>query len=171
MSKIKSAFNQYIPFPQLLAAFEQWTDHYQNGEFGYFRFIPDRLTDDWIENGSQLANQFSLWLRLADGSMIGFWRPEYFTDDDILPVVLLGSEGEVEVLGESLEAFLYKWGNHGDFKNACDLMPYEDPQTEYKHHLILDWLKQNNIACPSISQPVTTQQLACFFDDWQENLT
>lgn len=171
MSNIQSIFNDKIPFPKLLAEFEQWTEQFEYGSFGHFEFETDELDDNWIENGSQLTDQFAIWLRLGEGSMIGFWRPKHFNDDDILPVVLLGSEGEVEVLGESLEDFLYKWGNNGDeFENVHDLSPSgeEDDETEYLHHLILDWLKDKNIARPTINNPITTEYLQAFFDDWQQ---
>ncbi|WP_066799881.1 hypothetical protein [Moraxella oblonga] len=166
MSNINTVFNDKIPMPKLLADFLQWADQFDYGQLGYFEFESDTLDDNWIENGSQLANQFAIWLRLGDGSMIGFWRPEHF-NDDILPVVLLGSEGEVEVLGESLEDFLYKWGNDGDFENVYDLMPNGDDDTEYKHHLLLEWLNDNNITCPKVDNPIKTEQLQQFFDDWQ----
>lgn len=171
MSNIQSIFNKNIPFPKLLADFEQWAEQFDYGALGYFEFETDELDDNWIENGSQLTDQFAIWLRLGEGSMIGFWRPEHFNDDDILPVVLLGSEGEVEVLGESLEDFLYKWGNNGgEFENVYDLSPSgeEDDETEYLHHLILDWLKDKNIARPTVDYPITTEYLQAFFDDWQE---
>lgn len=169
MSNINSVFNDKIPMPKLLADFEQWANQLEYGELGYFELATDAIDDNWIESGSQLANQFAIWLRLGEGSMIGFWRPEYFSDSDILPVVLLGSEGEIEVLGESLEDFLYKWASDGDFENAYDLMPSGDDEddTEYKHHLLLEWLQDNNITRPKIENPITTEQLEQFFDDWQ----
>lgn len=169
MSNIQSAFNNKIPMPKLLTNFEQWVGKFEYGALGYFEFAADKLDDYWIENGGQLADQFAIFLRLGNGSMIGFWRPEHFSDDDILPVVLLGSEGEIEVLGESLEDFLYKWADNGDFENAYDLMPSgdDDDDTEYKHHLLLEWLNDNNIVRPAVNNPITTEQLQQFFDDWQ----
>lgn len=167
MSNIQSAFNDKIPMPKLLTDFEQWVSQFEYGELGYFELETDIIDDNWIENGNQLTNQFAIWLRLGDGSMIGFWRPEYFGDTNILPVVLLASEGEIEVLGESLEDFLYKWADNGDFENAYDLMPSDDDDTEYKHHLLLKWLNDNNIVRPAVNHPITTEQLQQFFDDWQ----
>lgn len=171
MTNIQSAFNDNIPMPKLLADFEQWAGQFAYGSLGYFEFETYKLDHHWIENGGQLADQFAIFLRLGDGSMIGFWRPEHFSDDDILPVVLLGSEGDVEVLGESLEDFLYKWGDGGnEFENVYDLSPSgeEDDETEYLHHLLLDWLKDKNITRPIINNPITTAQLQHFFDDWQQ---
>lgn len=166
MSKIKSVFNEKIPFPKLLADFEQWAEQFEWGELGYFEFSADRLTDHWIENGSQLADQFALWLHMPDGSMIGFWRPSNFTDIDILPIVLLGSEGEQEVLADSLEEFLYKWA---DWETVSDLSPDEtDKQTQYKHDEMFDWLEQNNVQIPTVQKTVTSEDLQQFFKQWQE---
>lgn len=169
VSVIADVFNDKIPFPKLLQDFEQWAEQFDYGELGYFEFRADKLNDYWIENGSQLADQFALWLCLGDGSMIGFWRPEHFGDDDVLPVVLLGSEGEQAVLGESLEEFLYRWANVDELEEVYDLMPDEDDEeVEFKHNEMLEWLKQNNIKKPVITKPITSQDLQQFFNDWQE---
>ena len=169
MSDITTAFNERIPMPPLLAEFETWVTQFEYGQLGYFEFSAEHLDDNWIEQGGQLANQFALWLCLGDGSMIGFWRPDDFADDDVLPVVLLGSEGEVEVLGESLEDFLYRWADGGQLGGAYDLMPEydEDVDTEFKHDALLAWLLEKGVQKPVITKPVTTQSLSDFFDAWQ----
>lgn len=168
-SKIESAFGQQIPFPNLLAEFETWAGQLEPGSLGFLEFLPTTLNDRWIENGSKLANRFALWLCLGDGSMVGFWRPGHFADDDVLPVILLGSEGNVEILGESLEDFLFKWANGGHtFEHAHDLCPTEeDLDTEFMHAKMLDWLQTNNIVLPAVTHPITTEDLQRFFDEWQ----
>lgn len=169
MSKIQSVFNEKIPFPKLLADFEQWAEKFEYGELGYFEFSADKLNDYWIEDGSQLANQFALWLHLPDGSMIGFWRPSNFTNTDTLPIVLLGSEREQRVLADSLEEFLYIWAEGIDYENSVyELLPDEtDEDTEFKHAEMLDWLTQNNIQEPNVQKTVNSEDLQQFFNNWQ----
>lgn len=161
---IHAAFPDSIPFPALLAEFMEWTEHFERGQLGWFEFEYQRLDDHWIENGSALADQFALFIHLPDGSMIGFWKPDGHEGPP--PVVLLGSEGDHEVLGATLDGFLWNWAN-GELGRAYDLMPEEsdeedEEQPEDARSAIADWLRENAVA----PQQAAVPDLRTFFTDW-----
>ncbi|MCP2040197.1 hypothetical protein L1281_000777 [Neisseria sp. HSC-16F19] len=178
MSHIAAAFNPRIPMPRLLADFESGFGQFDYGALGYCELVADHLDDYWIEDGSQLADRFALWLKLGNGSLIGFWRPEHFGGDDVLPVVLLGSEGGQEVLADSLEDFLYRWAECGDLGSAgYDLLPEEEEDeddecsleecTVCRHAELLQWLQAQDIRRPQPARQVGTGMLKAFLDACQ----
>ncbi|MFD1731312.1 hypothetical protein ACFSC4_09935 [Deinococcus malanensis] len=60
----------------LLRDFSAWHADTFTGAFCGYEIAPTRLDDYWIENGADLADHFALFLNLGDGSMVGYWYPE-----------------------------------------------------------------------------------------------
>jgi hypothetical protein len=75
---------------------------------GAFRLTGDRLDDHWIEHGVDCWPQFGTFMRLPDGSRVAQWFRDGAAPDDV-PIVYIGSEGDVRVEAASLEAFLAAW--------------------------------------------------------------
>lgn len=170
ISKTESAFNPKIPMPDILLQLEWWIyeNEYEYGDLGYFTLESNYMDDYWVKNGSQLADQFALWLHLPDGSDIGLWRPTHFDDDDPLPVVLIGSEGELEVLADSIEQFIDEWGSGNS--SAYELRPDEDDENyeTIRSNLIKMRLLALYYPFPDIKKTVSSEDLQAFFGDWQQ---
>jgi hypothetical protein len=74
---------------------------------GAVRFLGRRMEDFWIESGADLWPDFGVFIVLPDGSRVAQWFRE--GDSAKPPIVLIGSEGEQEVLAPNLNAFLAGW--------------------------------------------------------------
>lgn len=75
---------------------------------GATRLVGDRMDDFWIENGADLWQDFGIFMRLPDGSRVAQWFQKRDAAS-VPPIVYIGSEGEMEILSSSLEAFLATW--------------------------------------------------------------
>ncbi len=104
---LPSAFPPGHEPPQLLLDFADWLKGRPWGSLGCFR-LQGTLSDEApIVDGSALRREFSLFLYLPDGSLVGFWHPDGVPTPSS-PVVGLGSEGDAALLAGSLEGFLAK---------------------------------------------------------------
>ncbi len=74
---------------------------------GGVRFLGRRMEDFWIESGADLWPDFGVFIVLPDGSRVAQWFRASETGEP--PIVLIGSEGEQEVLAPNLNAFLAGW--------------------------------------------------------------
>ncbi len=105
VASIREIIPTGITMPAKLEKFLQWVSTQPNGSIGYVEFSGSRLTDYWIENGSTLAPKYILFAHLGDGTDIGYWLYDGRTIENA-PIVLIGSEGELDILANSLEEFL-----------------------------------------------------------------
>lgn len=112
--------------PRLLLDFADWLDGRPWGSLSCFR-LQGTLSDEApIVDGSALRREFSLFLYLPDGSLVGLWHPDG-VPRVASPVVGLGSEGDAAVLAGSLEGFLAKLARDAFSESAwSDLAAYED---------------------------------------------
>lgn len=112
--------------PRLLLDFADWLDGRPWGSLGCFR-LQGTLSDEApVVDGSALRREFSLFLYLPDGSLVGLWHPDG-VPRAASPVVGLGSEGDAAVLAGSLEGFLAKLAREAFSEPAwSDLAAYED---------------------------------------------
>ena len=78
---------------------------------GTTRVVGDRMDDFWIENGADLWRDFGCFMRLPDGSRVAQWFRDGERGEP--PVVLIGSEGEQQILAPDLAAFLASWALAG----------------------------------------------------------
>lgn len=62
--------------PALLLDFADWLEGRPWGSLGYFR-LEGTLSDEApVVDGGTLRREFSLFLYLPDGSLVGFWHPD-----------------------------------------------------------------------------------------------
>ena len=91
--------------PPCLLDFANWLKGKRAGSLGYFSLQSERFNDYWLENGADLHPSFAFFIRDPTGGQIGYWR--YDGRATVCPpVVMVGSEGELNILGDSLEDFL-----------------------------------------------------------------
>lgn len=110
--------------PQLIIDVCAYVKDKQWMSLGATRLVGDRMDDYWIENGADLWRDFGCFMRLPDGSRVAQW----FRDGDSSepPIVLIGSEGEQEILAPNIEAFLAGWAL-GHFNDSGDLIANNTP--------------------------------------------
>jgi hypothetical protein len=93
--------------PSLLLDFGSWLKTKQAGSVGYFSLQSDRFNDYWIENGADLHPNFAFFIRDPTGGQIGYWLYDGRTTISP-PIVMVGSEGELNILSDTLEEFLQR---------------------------------------------------------------
>jgi hypothetical protein len=93
--------------PSLLLDFGSWLTSKRAGSVGYFCLQSERFNDYWIENGSDLHPSFAFFVRDPTGGQIGYWLHDRRTTVSP-PVVMVGSEGELSILSDTLEEFLHR---------------------------------------------------------------
>jgi hypothetical protein len=98
-------FPEYFKPPALLLDFADWLKEKEAGTLGYFRFQSDRFNDFWIENGADLHPYFAFFMRDPMGGQVGYWLHERRATP-APPIVLVGSEGELSIVSNTLEEFL-----------------------------------------------------------------
>jgi len=91
--------------PSLLLDFGGWLKNKRAGSVGYFCLQSERFNDHWIENGADLHLNFAFFLRDPTGVQIGYWLYDGRTTVSP-PVVMVGSEGQLSILSDTLEEFL-----------------------------------------------------------------
>ena len=126
------AFPPGIEPPALLRDFADWLDGRPWGGVGCYR-LQGTLSDEApIVDGSALRRDFSLFLDLPDGSLVGLWYPDGVPSAGS-PVVGLGSEGDAAVLASSLDGFLVKLSRNAFAGSAwSDLAPSDDDEEEFE---------------------------------------
>lgn len=93
--------------PALILAVADYMQDKPWMSLGATRLLGDRMDDYWIENGADLWRDFGCFMRLPEGSRVAQWFRDGETGEP--PIVLIGSEGEQEILAPNLEAFLAAW--------------------------------------------------------------
>jgi hypothetical protein len=96
--------------PPLLREFGQWLKNRRAGSVGLFRLQSERFDDFWIEHGADLHPNFAFFMRDCCGGQIGYWLYDGRTTVSP-PIVMVGSEGELKILGDTLEDFLGRLAN------------------------------------------------------------
>jgi hypothetical protein len=105
IESLRENFPPDFQVPPLLVDFGNWLQDRRAGSLGYFRLQSDRLDDFYIENGADLHKHFAFFVRDPTGGQIGFWLYENGSTTRP-PIVMVGSEGEMAVLSDSLKDFL-----------------------------------------------------------------
>jgi hypothetical protein len=98
-------FPLHCEVPSLLVEFGKWLKSKPAGSVGYFSLRSERFNDYWIENGADLHPYFAFFIRDPTGGQIGYWLYEGMAMVSP-PIVMVGSEGELSILSDTLEQFL-----------------------------------------------------------------
>ena len=133
-------FPEDCEVPSLLLDFGGWLKATRAGSVGDFCLQSERFNDFWIENGADLHPYFAFFLRNPAGGQIGYWL--YDARATISPpIVLVGSEGELRIVSDSLEAFLTRLAE-GSTK-VPDLDSREQDSDESVE--LANWLDSRNL--------------------------
>lgn len=135
LASLEWNFPEGFQVPSLLREFEEWLRDRPCQSLGNFSFSSDRINDFWYENGSDLHSHFAFFLQEGSGGQIGYWIQDK-DHPDSSPIVYLGSEGELEILSETLEQFLILLA-----KGKTPLTDPEDPDIDDNcQRELLEWL-------------------------------
>ena len=104
LESVIRAFPPGIGMPPLLGDFAAWLAEQRWGSVGAFALVGRRSDDAPIVDGAPLRDEFALFLRMPDGGVGGFWYGGAANAEP--PVAMLGSEGDAEIVADSLAAFL-----------------------------------------------------------------
>lgn len=127
LDSARKAFPLWLEAPPLLVDFAAWLEGRPWGGVGCFDLVGQFSEKAPLFDSSLLRNEFALFMRLPDGSAVGTWYPNA-GNADLAPVVLIGSEGQHDILASSLEGFLAKIASLQFEDN--DLHPHEDSDDE-----------------------------------------
>jgi len=129
LDSVRRAFPPGIEVPPLLLDFAAWLKGRPWGSVGCFS-LSGQFTDNApVFDGSPLRNNFALFIRLPEGSAAGAWyRPGVPPEN--APIVVLGSEGEYEILAPSLKGLLAKIAvqRFEEDRKWTDFTPHEDAE-------------------------------------------
>lgn len=147
LESIVRAFPPGARVPTLLYDFAAWLAHHRWGSVGGFALVGSRSDDAPIVDGAPLRDEFALFIRMPDGSVGGFWYGAATAAEP--PIVMLGSEGEAEILADSLAAFLARialrdFSTHspwGDFPANDDMFEADDDGLDDTPQLAA-WLRE-----------------------------
>ena len=132
---IRRAFPPGTEPPTLLIDFAAWLEGRPWGSVGCFD-LDGRFSDHApIFDGSPLRAKFGLFMRLPDGSLVGYWHG--VPGGVAPPIVLVESEGQYETLAPSLESFLAKLALK---QFVGDLTPHADEDDAREE--LAAWLRE-----------------------------
>lgn len=139
IDSIRRAFPPGIEVPQLLIDFAGWLKGRDWGNVGCYELVGDFSDNAPIVDGSPLRDQFALFARLPEGSVVGAWYGAG-TSAANAPIVVLGSEGQYEIIAASLEGLLAKIAIQRFEEDVVwtDFTPHEDAEDETDE--LADWL-------------------------------
>jgi len=135
LDSIRRAFPPGSEPPPLLLDFAAWLTGRPWGSVGCFALVGQFCDDAPIVDGSLLRNDFALFLRLPDGSVVGSWYGAAPNAANA-PIVVLGADGQNEILAASLEGLLAKIALR--HLEESEFAPHED--TEDATDALADWL-------------------------------
>jgi hypothetical protein len=141
LGSVRRAFPLHIEPPHLLLDFAAWLDGRLWGSIGCFDLVGQFSEQAPIVDGSLLRNDLALFLHLPDGSAVGSWCLPAIGPEDA-PIVVLGSEGQREILASSLAGLLAKialqrFEEEGEWS---DFTPHEDSEDATGE--LADWLRE-----------------------------
>ena len=127
VASIRRAYPPGTEAPLLLLDFAAWLEGRPWGSVGCFDLVGQFSDDAPIVDGSPLRDRFALVFRLPEGSNVGAWLTDG-RDPGKAPIVVLGSEGQYQIIAASIEGLLAKialqrFEEDGEW---TDFTPHED---------------------------------------------
>jgi hypothetical protein len=127
INSIRRAFPPGTEPPALLLDFAAWLEGRPWGSVGCFDLVGRFAENAPIVDGAPLRENFALFARLPEGSVVGAWNPAG-CDMTTAPIIVLGSEGQHQILASSLEGLLarialQRFEEEGEW---TDFTPHED---------------------------------------------
>jgi hypothetical protein len=166
LTSVLRAFPPGTDAPSLLLDFAAWLKGRPWGSVGCFSLVGQFTDLAPIYDGSPLRDDFALFLRLPEGSVVGAW---YGDEARNPPIVVLGSEGQNEILAASLEGLLARIASNWFEENGewTDFAPHEDVEENALHELAqwlsarlgvrdLEKLAETTTGLPNFTQWATT---------------
>lgn len=138
LNAIHMAFPPGMETPPLLVDFAEWLKEREWGSVACFDLVGQFSDSAPIVDGSPLRKDFALFIRMPDGSAVGYWFGPGL-DPSRAPIVALGSEGQHEILSPSLEGLLARVALQQFEDGWSDFLPHEDVQDDASDELA-DWL-------------------------------
>src|SRR5689334_3312555 len=108
LPSLREHFPPRFPVPAELQKLVRWLATQRWGSLGYFNVQGERPSDGYCESFSDFTDQFALFLHTPSGGLAGYWLHEGCNPASP-PIVSLGSEGQLAVVGNSLRHFLSRW--------------------------------------------------------------
>ena len=127
IDSMRRAFAPGTEPPPLLLDFAGWLHGRPWGSVGCFDLAGKFSDAAPIVDGSPLRRAFALFMSLPEGSAVGAWLGAG-SDPLQSPIVVLGSEGQNEVLAPSLEGFLARIALRRFEDRWSDFEPHEDAE-------------------------------------------
>ncbi|MBR1120905.1 hypothetical protein JQ628_05205 [Bradyrhizobium lablabi] len=141
VDSIRRAFPPGNDAPSLLLDFAEGLEGCPWGNVGCFNLVGDFSDRAPIVDGSPLRDKFALFARLPEGSVVGAW---YGAGHEAAkaPIVVLGSEGQHEIIAPSLEGWLARIALLWFETNQVwtDFTPHEDAEDATDE--LADWLRE-----------------------------
>lgn len=125
IDSIRRAFPPGTEVPPLLLGFAGWLEGRPWGSVGCYGLMGQFSDGAPIVDGSPLRDKFALFMRLPEGSEVGAWYGAG-PDQSDAPIVVLGSEGQYDVLAPSLRGLLAKIALQKFDDHWSDFLPHED---------------------------------------------
>src|SRR5258708_38924750 len=164
IDSIRRSFPPGIEAPPLLLDFAAWLQGRAWGSVGCFSLVGDFTDSAPIVDGSPLRDQFALFARLPEGSVVGCWYGIGGRAANA-PIVVLGSEGQHEIIATSLEGLLAKIAlqRFEADEEWTDFTPHEDVDDLTDE--LADWLAER-LAAKSLGKLGEPPVGAAGFGGW-----
>ena len=167
IGSIRRAFPPGKDVPSLLLDFAEGLDGCPWGSVGCFDLAGDFSDRAPIVDGSPLRDKFALFARLPEGSVVGAWYGAGQGTD--APIVVLGSEGQYEILAPSLESWLARIALAVVRRKRewTDFTPHEDVDDATDE--LAEWLRERlgvDDLEPLTQAPRTCRSSARWMEKW-----
>ena len=130
-SAIRSAASpRWSEFPPVLTSLSEWVNQLGGIDLEmYESFNSQYKPSDWTRNPVSDEELFTFAMD-GSGGQVALWRNDPNATSDSLPVVFLGSEGEIEPLATSLPLFMHQLANGFGpidlaFRRSSEILPNE----------------------------------------------